>query len=557
ATVLDDTIDVTFETERLELMKMIQERSEEDSYGVRDPFPVQFSQAVDSTSLTKASTLRSSKGSLVNGLRFEVDRNDPSRFELRAEGDKWWYNEDYTLSISEDLIPQGGNLALEEPIEITFRTESFLVFDTEWSVIQKDIILTEDGSFYLGTMENWKSDRLLRSLRLDPPGELVIGTQRGRFFTIQLDEDSQKRENILLVLEDKGGENEKAVVREPSVYTLKHAPSLRLTMNDRDEQVCFYSNNALGQKTFLESTLEGVVKSNSLTWDEGSDCSKREEYAFQYSFGKNVLEPQKSHTIYLHAYDIYGQQETQKYIVQARALNPTERVLLRQESEFYQFFHSAEDLVFPYDVENIPEVKVEICRLSAGQAVQIETTYEQRWYSFTPSTEKCLGYSAFSQTLKSNWGTQIQEEVRLDQNMKEIVQGLYYVRISLPSRSLKEDAELMADGVLEYTHWNLMTKRGESTLAWLIDSDENKPISGADITLFGGDGERLYGGKTDDRGILLVDKNRFKHEFVMAKINEKEILLNAFSQQGFEPERFSILFNADESPYRYQFYIQE
>src|SRR5690606_28981563 len=103
-----------------------------------------------------------------------------------------------------------------------------------------------------------------------------------------------------------------------------------------------------------------------------------------------------------------------------------------------------------------------------------------------------------------DWGRVQNHLVDLPQVFDEITPGLYYVHVSTPNYFDADGRALQANGVLNYTHWNIFSKRAESSLAWI--TAEGQPVEDVSIGLYANDGSFLESGRTDRDGLYFAEK---------------------------------------------------
>lgn len=557
ATLIEENIDRTFETERLQLSKEVKE--EQELYKVTEPFIVSFNQAVNVKSLQTNGIIRDSTGKKMSNvsIKRKGDESPPS-YSIQALRENWLYNEEYTLSLSDELMPEKGNMSFVEATEVHFSTEGLIEFQQRDSESQQDILLIgEDNRLVFALQEDVGDGQLQESLYFVPKQSFELTKNAEREYEIILGSYSQKRENIQLFITENINSEEKQLISNPVNYILKPAPEFNSKIIEKNDALCFYSNNELGDESVLSLANQKLANFKISADLDAEFCPKEEALAYQYFFEKKFLKPDQEHEISVTLKDIYGQTTEESIIAKTTSIQRKDYLLQSSSQIFYQNAQSLSDLHFDYLTANLDLIHAVVCKVTAEQAIKIETTYEEKWYSFEPSPEKCLRYKSISKPISVKWGELQKHTLHLDRMLEDIDSGLYYMYLYAPGLADESGNPIEANLMLQYSHWSMLSKRGESALIWLTERATGQAIPEASLHFYSNDGTVLQVENTDEEGIYFLEKNLLKYEFVIARKGTEELMLSTFAQEGFEPARYDVPFNADESRYYYQFFLED
>jgi hypothetical protein len=517
-------------------------------HDIKIPFQISFNQAPNLQSLKKSLSLRNKEGKDVEVI---VAYGEDSRDVLIRHVDgEWGYDQEYELFLKEGLVPAIGNLVLEESYEKKYLTESFFM-------IEKD----EDGKVYYNSEKNmiefsFRSDldeEIAKSrLTVSPPYSWSLSKSGERFY-LTFDDYSQKRENMKITYLE---ENEGGSRHSPVEIVVNPAPPLKFSVSDFDQVICIASNNQLMRTSSLVQKEKGVRAVAKLKNDKEERCPKKESLYTSY-FEKKHFAPNTNHELQLRLTDVYGNVKNENQSVITKNIKTDERKLSRDSSLFYHNVSNSDDLRFKYVTENIGKVLVTLCKVDAKFALEIETAYEQRWFSFDPTPEKCLKFKRIEKELPSKWGVERVNELSVKEMTEEIDTGLYYFHIVAPGYFTARGDPLETNIALQYSEWTMLSKRASSSFIWLYDQKENTPVADAMVSLVSNDGLVLDIRKTDNNGTILLPDNKLKYDFILAKRGNEELLLSVFSQEGIEASRYDIPLDVRDQKFQHQFYIED
>lgn len=558
STPIKEKIDRSFETERLKILSADEEEPVE-KLSVYKPFSIQFNQPVSSKELKNNVVLQDSRGVKINDIGFKKHSKQANTYLIERSEEPWLYNEEYSLLISESLMPIEGNLSLGKDIAFKFITESLLSINNQ-KPERKDgyLIIVGEEDINLSFKEEFSREDITKSIHLIPELEFNIEKKDTYIYQLIISDNSQKRENLRVFLKEDINDEDRKFISEPIELIINKPSALNLEIKEEAYSFCVYSNNPLAEESYLtgrDSKDEKKIYFLELANDES--CSSLEDYEYSYLFEKKYFEPDKNNNLIIQAIDIYGQSISHEFTVKTRSIKWDEYVLRRRNQSLHKYVNKDDLLFLSYETKNISLLSIKVCKIRAEDAIEIETTYEERWLTFTPGTNICTRYKSFQENIEPDWGNLESHQLNINEIFDEVTPGIYYIHFSSPFILSKEGKEIEGNAVLQYSHLNVFSKRGESSLVWLSDDVNNNPIVDASIYFFSNDGSLLKTEKTDEKGILFIPNNKLKYEYILAKHKDEEIVLSVFEQEGFETMRYNIPFNADEDIYLYKFYIED
>jgi|CXWL01.1.fsa_nt_gi hypothetical protein len=354
------------------------------------------------------------------------------------------------------------------------------------------------------------------------------------------------------------GNNEELIFSTESISPeQKEVAKLQIESFDLDQAVCFHSTTKLLPSSSLRAYGEERQLWQFIGVDSVLKCSKRQGFPFSYVLEKNFLAPNVTVTLEFQPKDIFDQTLLEKIVVKTHSLSFEDFSLSLPQTSFYQYHHPGSEVRISYSTRNVDTVKGELCRLRAHDALNVQTTYEKEWSSFQVNAQNCLQSKFFSESFNPRWGEDEAHELRISDLFDDDLFGIYYLHIFLPKVSDAEGKPLEVGTVLQFTPWDVLSKRGENAFLWLTDQKNNLPVEAAKVELFAHDGSLVRSGLTDENGIFTEDVSNSKYDFILIRNDDSEILLNVFQQEGFEPSRFFVPFNAEDNEYRYHFFIEE
>lgn len=322
-----------------------------------------------------------------------------------------------------------------------------------------------------------------------------------------------------------------------------------------DDRVCLYSNLPLSESSRLELNEDEQTSSFDLEESTPEDCEPR-KLSYQYQLEKKYLAPSKKKTYQVRLEDIFGQTESREISIRTDPVAPSDFALARVNQLFYQNANQPSELHFDYYTQNLRKLRIQACKVSADQAIRIESKYIERWFSFAPDTGKCIRYNPVIQDIDVQWGQRQDHTLALSDMFDDITPGLYYIYIHAPNLSNEDGEPIETNILLQYSNWNIYSKRGDSALVWLTDYKTGQPVADATIKLISTEGTKLEISQTNSDGIYFIDENLLKYEYIMIKKGSDEALLNVFAQEGYETSNYSVAFNYDDGNHLYQFYLE-
>lgn len=551
-TELEEKIQRRFQTTRLQLLAP----ATLQKISVRDPIELSFNQPLYQKDLHKFLIIRDQTGRQVSFTDWVQSEENPSTWQVSIRKGQWLYNHEYTLEIDERLMPERGNIPLGENLEVRYQTESLLEF-AHAAPNDPKVFQIHEEQFDFVTREPISLEVMKQSLMILPKIPYEIEQLNDQKFRITLPKFSQKRENIELIVAVGVNPERSPHIGEPLSFTGQPLEEMQLNVEERGDFLCVFSNLPLVQSSYLSQQVEGKEKKWRLETQEPHEECLGDEGEMVASFQKTYLEPGRALAVQVHGEDAFGRVQNRELQITTRPLENRERSIRPEHQFFYQYASNPEEMVYSYRTKNVPELIFQLCQLTGELAVEIETRYEEKWNSFIPSPQKCQRFSSVRKVLGDAWGKEQLNSINLAQEFDDLGTGLYYVFGFSPNLLGEENERLEVRGVMQFTQWQVLSKRGESTLVWVVDTDQQRTLPDVTVNLFGIDGSLLQSGKTDDKGLYFLNRTRLKHEFILVKGREQEVLVSVFSEEGFEPQRFQVPFNVDESNYRYQYYLED
>jgi len=564
ANEIKKNINLEFETERIELIKVNDSEESKDNsetllMRVDSPLVLSFNQELDTRSLEKNLLLRNSKGEDQNNLKISAQEDSRGVYQVHNSNDVWSYNETYDLFLGESIASLQGNLDLGADRTIKFRTESLIIVDdTIQDFDNKIYIPFNDDKFDILFKKDVDIEKIKQSVRFVPEANYEISSMGGNNYTISTPLNSQKRESIQLVFTEDINDEKTKYIDKQIELTLNKPKPFMVTIVEGDEQVVFTSSNELAETSraellYLEKTRRLLLEQTQLE-DEEINTTVTDTY--QYFLSKQFLEPDNENQISLKLKDVYGQTFEKNIIASTRVLRNDEYLLRRIDKPFYIYEDNRDNLNINYESKNVSLVNIVICKLDAELAVKIETTYQERWFTFFPTIDKCQRYKSNQKEVDPLWGEIQNHTINLDDMVDDITPGIFYVHFSAPLIIDEKGQALEDNALVQYSNINVYSKRGDSSLIWATDKEYNA-LEKATIHLFSNEGKLLKTGETDKDGVFFLEKNKLKYEYLLVSNSDEELLLSVFEQEGYKPTDFGISFNADESKYHYKFYVED
>lgn len=542
--LLKDRISLQFETERLAFEKV----DDEQMISINEPMRIRFNQPVDPKQLLRFLSVENRFGEPLTDMDVALVPQTSATYSLQKKT-PWNYNDEYRVSVSPELMPSQGNLSLEEGVEQVFKTES--IFHEEVFRLSSDdrTLMWNGEKIPLTLKEDFSVETLRKSISFIPDASFELIKKEERTFEISFPIDSQKRENMEMYVSTDINSETRTYIARPVKFFLQTVDELSLEMEEQEAVVCIRSNYPLAEET----SINAESASWKLPQTAAEACEREGEYA--YEFEKRFLPPGRETTLNLLARDTFGQASEEQITISTPSLKVDQVQISSTHPTFYTAVATPEKMQFVYRTTNLSRVLIQACQIDSLLAVRIEGGYEEKWNSFAPSAEKCLQYKSYYVDIEPTWGVEQEMKVDLRETFDEQNFGLYYIQVASTEFFDQDGRTLNASGVLNYTRWNVLSKRGKSALVWVMEGQA--PVSNAIVNLYSSDGRLLESGKTDRQGVFFQEKNLISYEYVLVKKGEEEVLLNVFSQDGFEPHRYSVPFDSEESPYLYQFFFED
>jgi len=540
--VLKESISLELETERLAY-----ETEEHDAISIQEPILIRFNQPVDPKVLSRHLVLTDALGQRIESIEVKKLPETTATYSI-TRSSPWNYGEEYSLSISDELMPLQGNLSLAERAEQKFMMETIFAEQTFELSPDDRTIMTNGERITLVFHDDFSQQTLQNAISFLPRKSFRLKKIEEKKFEVSFSGVSQKGENMEMLLSTALNSEVRTYITRPLKFSLRTAADLEISVAEGESTLCIKSNQPL--------TGESHLKSDEKTWKlqatENEECA--EEGWFAYQFEKKYLPPARETNLVISAQDVFGHLATRELSVSMPRLKADQVQLSSSFPNFYTAVDSPDKLRFVYRATNVSRVNIQACKVASDLAIKIEGTYEEKWNSFAPNADKCLQYKSYYADIEPTWGEEQRLRVDFREIFDELHHGLYYIHVSTSEFFDQDGRALYASGVLNYTNWNVFSKRGKSILVWVMEG--GSPVRDAVVNLYSSDGALLEAGKTDRQGIFFQENSNLSHEFVVAKKGNEEVILNVFSQEGFEPHRYSVPFDTEDSPYFYQFFLE-
>lgn len=551
---IEENVERVFETERFALdEKFISGLQQNPVRKIGEALVVSFNQEPSSESANSMIEVRDSKGRKV-ALKSVKNTENNKELLLRPAKGNWDYDEQYIANIKEGLMPQQGNLGLNESTEFAFQGESF--FFPIGGEEKEYYYLPEEKRVVFQTKEEIPERLLNENFFVSPSYPFDI-TQSEKKISIDFKENafSQKRENIVVTYSIKDKEGLTAKVTE---LTFKPAKKLEYQMQEKERILCVFSNMALHETSTLIGLENGQRSLARIENGQNDDCGERNELLpFTSYFEKKYFSPNTTHDLEMRLVDKHNRITITPVTLVTSTITTDQRYLYTNNLSEYKHVSNAEDLQMDFQSKNIESLILTVCQLEAKKALAIETTYEQRWYSFDPDPEECIRFERRDLDVKVQWGKEQKESVLLPDVMDKLQNGIYFVHVVAPGYFNEQGEPLEALQILQLSAWNMLSKRGRSPLVWLSSSEDSSPVKNAQVSFVSNDGLVLETHVTGDDGSIYLENTDIKYGYLMARKGKEELLMSAFSQEGIEPARFDISQDVREQKRLHQFYLED
>jgi hypothetical protein len=531
-----------FQTERFTIL----ERDEKKSLEISESFILAFNQEPDMTSLRELVQVLDENGKIIKTSLILME--DMKSTKISKQGGLWDYDHQYQVIVPEGLMPKKGNLSLEKEGEQSFSTESFFI--TQRAGNGSHFYNAEKKEIRFETKKEIALDELKNRISISPAYSWSLKKDKEEF-VVSLSDNSQKRESIKIIYKEN-------ILEEgtlPREILFVPAPQLLFDSSETEQHFCVFSNNALYPNSALLKKGRRERSISKIQEDKEGNCEGEAEYI--YAFDKKFFAPNEEHVVEMKLNDVYGNIHRSEEKILTQNIKTDDRTLSRESSLFYHNVQSDEDLHFNYYSENIENVLITLCKIDAESALKIETSFEQRWFSFDPTPEKCLKFERKEETLAMDWGKKKKHKVSVSDYIDEIESGIYYFHILAPGYYSNQGDPIETNVALQFSDWSVLSKRGKSSLLWLFDHNQNKPVKDAQVSFATNDGLILETINSDQNGIILLPDTDLKYDFVMARKGKEELLLSVFSQEGIEPSRYGVPIDIRDQKYQHQFYLED
>ncbi len=543
---IDENIERVFQTERFTLIEeeLIIEKNT-PAHDRESPYILSFNQKPDQSSLKDNILVRSS-----DGLKIEVNFSSEREKEvaiLPVSG-FWEYDESYNIEILQSLKPLKGNLTLLEDKEINFKTVSFFILNKDDE--GKTYYNPQEKKIRFTTRESISKEKIQKQISIPSLPEWEISKDKNSF-VISFEKFSQKRENIKMYYVDED--------KKKNIEIIFHiSPELSYSTTELEQVFCVISPTLLDGSSSLSETSKRGRSIARIAEDKEGKCPQEED-RFSYYYEKKFFAPNTKHNVQMRLKDIYGNSIIEDIEIITQSIETDERKLQRKSSLFYKNVQNTKDMSLDYQAKNIEKVLVTLCKLESTLALEIENTYEQRWFSFDPTPEKCLKFERREIELQMKWGEEKTERMAIVDLIDEdkIDTGIYYIHLLAPGYYSNQGDPLETHIAIQYSDWNMLSKRGTSSLSWLYDQKKKEPVSGALLRFVSNDGLVLHSETTDVEGLVVLPNTKLKYDFILAKKGTEELLLSTFSQEGIETSRFDVPLDIRDERYQHQFYIED
>ncbi|MDF2378853.1 MAG: Ig-like domain-containing protein [Candidatus Gracilibacteria bacterium] len=548
--LIDDTVEKVYKTASIELL---QETPLESStlVSVDQPFTLHFNQSVSVKSLQDSLRVSRGDGSAVSEISVVKIDEENGVYTVLPNSMQWSYNQNYRIDLKPGLLPERGNTPLDGEWSWQFSTESFYAVNPQFEFDQ-DVYLADD-TFIISFKESVAYEK----------AKEVMGTLSGIPFTlveidkesfkVSLSQNSQKRENIDFVLSKKINPSGKTYLDQDLIIRISKSPTLEVITRETNQNVCFH----LSQQLTLESSSakwksEAESVSNKLTKSDKQSCEEVEGFQFQYELSKSIIPPESKQTLDVFLADIFGNTKELSLEITRPALAKEDLELFNNQEQFFKTVATPKELVFSYSHKNITDLSVKVCQLSFSQFFSVEYNQSERWSGFFPTPTTCLRIKTLNKKSEVSWDETISSEVDILSVIPEVQDGIFYVQVSSPFARGQFGFSEKAHGIIQYSPLEVISKRGQNSLVWVLDKQSLIPVEQAQVTYYNSDGVAVFTDNTNENGLLVDTKVKLKYDYLTAMKGNKEVLLYAFDQTGLEPWRYGAPFNFDENEFLFQ-----
>lgn len=543
-----DGIDTkVYETERLSLVENNNDKL--PIYGIHEPYTLAFNFPVEMKEISKHILIMDESGK-TQDVQITQGEND-SELDITPTNGTWKYDQVYRVHIQESLMPKNGNMPFKEQSERSFTTESLFEIDQTY--------FTEAyPKIRIRLKEEFTIEQFRQAISIIPNSTTEI-EKSGNVFVIDLI-NSQERESANVIFDPSTISAEIELPYSKVELKFKKLPSFSVKLADDEKHICIHSTQPINTSARITYMSDGSVERKLLVKSDREESLCPQESQFVYELNKSNLQPGYDDDIRFEFASQFSEELDTVLSVNTTSVQRDDVVLQRMSPLFYNYVSSVDELVFRFQTNNINKVNASLCKLTADKAVEIETQYERRWFSFEPSQEDCLRYRKRERELNPRWGTTEDHVIRVSDffaDDEDVDTGLYYFSVEAPNIYSEDGDLLQANVLMQFSHWKILSKRGESAFVWLYDQQAVSPVKGAAVSLYSNDGIRLDIRNTNDDGISRWKDNFLQYDFVSARKGSEEILLHAFSQEGLEPSQFGIPLDVSDNRYLYQFYVED
>lgn len=553
---LKNAFEKSYVTPRLEA---ISEFSEAKKVNHLEPLKIEFSEPVNREKFKRSVSLIDGSGGKVE---YQLSTDEEKKtYELLPKVGHWAFAGDYKLLVSEGLLPQEGNLGLEKNIEWDFSSEAFISLETHGDLSP---YLDSENSIIFKTYRDINKDVLRSMLTITPDVSFGLEKKQENTFEIKIADVSQNRENYKLYTKGEFSINEAQKVLIDEQHSLVYAPLINPEIISREGRLCVKTDtplltvNSFGSFTLAESDESETRLRLLETEDEFcNEVFADSQSSFLYTVDTARLEPGVNYNATFVYKDVFSQVFENTITFDTEKLTNDQISLESQISIFYQNVEQKNDLQFRYSAKNAKRRKIDICKLSVIDALQIETQYEKRWFGFNPSSENCLRYKSYYEDDDPSWGRKKNYIVDVSKQLDDVDTGFYFVQVSLPGYTDERGEQLKVQVGIQWSPWKLLSKRGSSSLAWVYNNQNSQVENGINVKYYSNDGVLLHSGFTDEEGLYFIEKNQLKYDYIVLQKGLEELLLDAFAQEGFSPQQFNIPLDVEQQRLRYQFVLEE
>ncbi|MDP3976158.1 MAG: hypothetical protein Q8P95_04555, partial [bacterium] len=554
-------MDELFETDRLQLYAgqflPSGESDELEPVSVSQGIVLTFNQEVSIRSLQQHLTINNKKGKHIKNLDIVKGGSGQYVYEVRPVSGKWSYDEEYAVELSSELMPAIGNLPLGEDHKFSFGTEVLFAVNPDISSGGDQHLLSfDDNSFEIELKEPISLKKLQQSLSFIPQASFKIEQKAEGVFSISLPELSQKRENIDMYVDTSINPRSTEYISEPVVTKLSRPPNLAFQLESTPTALCLTSSTPISlefssvrwdQKSSLPGTLQSVTSEQCLT---------SVQYPYAYQVFHHLLQPESTAYFLLNIIDGYGQRLDRSEQLFIKPLSVEGKVLQAISQGAEHRVSKSDDIALSFATKNLTRVNVELCKMAPKSAVLVEVTLDEKWDGFRPSSEVCEQYRSQNLQLDPAWYQLQQHRIQASQLVENIEEGLYYVAVRAPEALIDGGDIKKIYTLFHYSTIGVLSKRADSSLVWVLDEASHLPIQGAKVSFYTSEGEFLKEGVTDEYGVNFDPANNSLFEFISVEHQGKELLHSPFSDKGFEPERFGVKRDVDESNFVHHFFLE-